>query len=221
MKNLTFDLWKSFDLPTNLFYLLYDKYQGVVSQPQPSLLSVKDIHPSPESIDQNKEKSQIKQPLIKEKSSSKEQESSQDNQKKMNLIQSHIIVHPKMNINTVSTISSNNSKEDIKKFLGALYSEINNIDTSREVFKTIHTIFTNITTNPQEQKYKKISIEKIFNKWPYQSLPNFLKYCGFKSIDNQYMILMDQSNKSFSILPEINLFIISKSNYSLLSFRIS
>lgn len=224
MKNLSFDLWKSFNLPINLFYVLNDKYQSLVSQPQSSSSSssvaettsttTKQQHET-HAVTQQKETKHIDPPIKKEALPSKEQHPIQegDKQKKANLIQSHAVSHPKMNINT---ISSNNPKEEINKLLEEIYREINSIDTNREVFKIIHTIFTNITLNPNEQKYKKISIEKISLNWPYQSILNFLQYCGFKSIDNQYMILMDQSNKAFSILPEINAFIISKSNIIIL-----
>ena len=41
---------------------------------------------------------------------------------------------------------------------GIICSEIGNLDIIKEVFKIIHSVVTNVTKNPTEEKYRKINI---------------------------------------------------------------
>ena len=122
----------------------------------------------------------------------------------------------------VSTIKREPSKQikgdvDVQNHLGLICSEINNLDITREVFRIIHSVITNICKNPNEEKFRKINIEKIMTKYNYKSILNFFLSIHFKQVD-QYLYLTIPSADLNTILPELNSFIkankLAESNFN-------
>ena len=115
---------------------------------------------------------------------------------------------PKSQIKVQGEKPSSEKKQlsDIQHLLGIICSEIGNLDIIKEVFKIIHSVVTNVTKNPTEEKYRKININKILSKYQYPSIKAFFLEIHFKEFD-QYLYLTIPSSDLNPILPEINAFI--------------
>lgn len=195
MKHLSYDLWKSFSLPSNLYYILNDKYQEINTIPQ-------------------QQKVKIFQAPIE----NQELPQQNNNQKAKNQIcQSQIINRDtKLTLENISfeDVYSQSviSPDDIQTYLEILLVEIDDNAILAEVILLIKQSFTSIITNPKEEKYKKINIEKILSKYPYQSINNFFGLCSFKLLpDNKFTCFNGQIKDLAFVLNEIKLFLNSKS----------
>ena len=89
---------------------------------------------------------------------------------------------PKSQIKVQGEKPSSEKKQlsDIQHLLGIICSEIGNLDIIKEVFKIIHSVVTNVTKNPTEEKYRKININKILSKYQYPSIKAFFLEIHFK-----------------------------------------
>ena len=90
--------------------------------------------------------------------------------------------------------------------LSILFSEIDNLDITRQVFKQIYTVITNIAHNPLEDKYRRFNINKFLSKFQYKTITDFFLHIGFKKVD-EYMYLIGDANNITAVMTELNQFI--------------
>ncbi len=184
IKNLSEETWTKFDLPLNLYYILNELYQT--------------------SLNENSQKEKIKSenPNINIEQKKYQQQINQKQQfqpYQSNEFQKEI----KTNI---SLEKEEFDSEIIHMHLAQIFTDIDNIDISRDVFQFIYQIISNISQNPSDEKYRRINIKKILNKYNYPSIKIFLNYLHFKEVD-EYMYLIGNANFLNEIIPELNSFI--------------
>ena len=111
-------------------------------------------------------------------------------------------------LNNVKNVinNQNNLSNVVYNDLSILFSEINNMDISRRVFKLIYTIINNIAHNPTEEKYKRFNIRRFISKFKYKSIPQFFMHIGFKAMD-EYMYLIGDAKNITVIMSQLNKFI--------------
>ncbi len=200
IKNLSEDTWNKFELPTNLYYILNELYQNALNQSNQNQNNQNQNNQNQNNQNQNNQNQNfqnqnfqnpnLQQPKIKEeKSTSKPQ---LEVQKPLNKIPS------------VETSEFNS--DNIQMHLAHIFTDIDNIDISKDVFHFIYTIINNITQNPNEEKYRRINIKKLLTKYNYPSIKTFLQYLHFKEVDD-YMYLIGNINQLINIISELNGFI--------------
>ena len=191
MKNLSIDTWKSLGLPINLYYVLNELYQSALNEQQGM-----QIQPQPQPQPQLPIPNQkiITQPApqnIKE--------------------QQYPFKSVSGSINTnVPQNKMNNSGDSISNIihndLSLLFCEINNLDKSRQVFKQIYKIITNIVHNPNDDKYRRFNINKFLSTFKYKGIIQLFTDIGFKNVD-EYMYLIGEAKNITVIMSELNKFI--------------
>ena len=187
IKNLSEDTWTKFDLPLNLYHILNEIYQTVLKD------------------NSQKEKIKSENPNINIEQIKYQQKINQKQQfqpYQSNEFQKEI----KTNI---SLEKEDFDSEIIHMHLAQIFTDIDNIDISRDVFQFIYQIIFNISQNPTHEKYRRINIKKILNKYNYPSIKIFLNYLHFKEVD-EYMYLIGNVNFLHEIIPEIKLFYCNK-----------
>ncbi len=201
MKNLSLDIWKSLDLPINLFYVLNELYQsalneqqGTQAQPQPQPKPQQ--QPPKNTINIINEPPQTMQNQYQQYQPRMQQQKQYSNNNNTQLLNSikNMINDP----NSLQNVVHND--------LSLLFSEIDDLDKSRQVFKQIYTIITNIAHNPMEEKYRRFNIEKFLAKFKYKGITQFFLDIGFKHV-NEYMYLVGDAKKISIVMSELNQFI--------------
>ena len=185
IKNLSEDTWNKFDLPTNLYYILNELYQNALNQSNQN----QNI-PNQNLQNQNTSNQNIQQPKFKEE---------------INTSKPHLEVQKPI-FKKPSVETSEFHSDNIQMHLAQIFTDIDNIDISKDVFHFIYTIINNITQNPNDEKYRRINIKKLLTKYNYPSIKSFLQYLHFKEADD-YMYLMGNVNQLINIIPELNGFI--------------
>ena len=186
MKNLSIDTWKSLDLPINLYYVLNELYQSALNEQQGS-------QPQPQSQQQNAI-NVINQPQVVTHNQSRNQNQNQQQIKNQRNQQFN-------NIN-----DKNNLSNIIHDDLSILFAEIDNLEKSRQVFKQIYKIITNISQNPNEEKFRRFNINKFLSNFNYKNITPFFTHIGFKNLDD-YMYLVGDAKNISLIMSELNKFI--------------
>ena len=186
MKNLSIDTWKSLDLPINLYYVLNELYQSALNEQQGS-------QPQPQSQQQNTI-NVINQPQVVTHNQSRNQNQNQQQSKNQRNQQFN-------NIN-----DKNNLSNIIHDDLSILFAEIDNLEKSRQVFKQIYKIITNISQNPNEEKFRRFNINKFLSNFNYKNITPFFTHIGFKNLDD-YMYLVGDAKNISLIMSELNKFI--------------
>ena len=188
MKNLSIDTWKSLDLPINLYYVLNELYQSALNEQQGS---------QPQTQPQSQQKNNINvinQPQIVTHNQSRNQNQNQQQSKNQRNQQFN-------NIN-----DKNNLSNIIHDDLSILFAEIDNLEKSRQVFKQIYKIITNISQNPNEEKFRRFNINKFLSNFNYKNITPFFTHIGFKNLDD-YMYLVGDAKNISLIMSELNKFI--------------
>ena len=195
MKNLSIETWKSLDLPINLYYVLNELYQSAFNEEQQSnpqnepnnnkinVINEKPYNPIPQ---QNQQKSQQQTQNIR------------TNNSKNNI--------QEFPLNKNIFKDQNNLSNIIHNDLSTIFTEIDNLDISRQVFKQIYNIINNIAHNPMEEKFRRFNITKFISKFKYNSLLNFFLHIGFKRVD-EYMYLIGEAKNITDVMKELNQFI--------------
>jgi tether containing UBX domain for GLUT4 len=195
MKNLSIETWKSLDLPINLYYVLNELYQSAFNEEQQSnpqnepnnnkinVINEKPYNPIPQ---QNQQKSQQQTQNIR------------TNNSKNNI--------QEFPLNKNIFKDQNNLSNIIHNDLSIIFTEIDNRDISRQVFKQIYNIINNIAHNPMEEKFRRFNITKFISKFKYNSLVNFFLHIGFKRVD-EYMYLIGEAKNITDVMKELNQFI--------------
>ena len=186
MKNLSIDTWKSLDLPINLYYVLNELYQSALNEQQGS-------QPQPQSQQQNAI-NVINQPQVVTHNQSRNQNQNQQQSKNQRNQQFN-------NFN-----DKNNLSNIIHDDLSILFAEIDNLEKSRQVFKQIYKIITNISQNPNEEKFRRFNINKFLSNFNYKNITPFFTHIGFKNLDD-YMYLVGDAKNISLIMSELNKFI--------------
>ena len=177
MKNLSIETWKSLELPINLYYVLNELYQSALNEQQSTQTQPM---PLPQPVQNNKnvineEKPQIVPSKIQPQTQPPKQNLNNSNYQKNNNLLNNI----------VNMINDQNSLSNIiHNDLSILFSEIDNLDISRQVFKQLYTIINNIAHNPNEEKYRRFNITKFMSKFNYKTIKDFFIHIGFK-IENE------------------------------------
>ena len=187
MKNLSIETWKSLDLPINLYYVINELYQSALNQEQGS-------QPSQVQQSKNTSSNQSKPQTIP-------QYQNQPQQQKQN----------KSNYNNnIQNLNRINDQSDLPNIvhndLSLLFSEIDNLEKSRQVFKQIYKIITNIAHNPNEEKFRRFNIEKFLSNFKYKNIKPFFIDIGFKNVD-EYMYLVGDAKNISTVMSELNKFI--------------
>ena len=84
--------------------------------------------------------------------------------------------------------------------------EIDDLDISRKLFKSILTIVSNIANYPKTEKYKKFNVSKLISLYRYKNIIPFFSHIGFKNVDN-YMYLEDDAKNMEIVKTELIQFI--------------
>ena len=197
MKNLSIDTWKSLGLPINLYYVIYELYQSALNEQQSSL-------PQPE-----QPKNTVN--VINEKQTynlPQQTQPLQQNQIYNNNNQNRYNNKQQTPLNNVINIikNENNISNIVHNDLSILFTEIDNLDISRQVFKQIYTVITNIAHNPLEDKFRRFNINKFISKFKYKTIIEFFLHIGFKRVD-EYMYLVGDAKNITEIMTELNKFI--------------
>ena len=188
MKNLSIDTWKSLDLPINLYYVLNELYQSALNEQQGS---------QPQTQPQSQQKNNINvinQPQIVTHNQSRNINQNQQQSKNQRNQQFN-------NFN-----DKNNLSNIIHDDLSILFAEIDNLEKSRQVFKQIYKIITNISQNPNEEKFRRFNINKFLSNFNYKNITPFFTHIGFKNLDD-YMYLVGDAKNISLIMSELNKFI--------------
>ena len=157
MKNLSIDTWKSLELPINLYYVLNELYQSALSEQQQS-----NPQPKPQQNIQTSPIEPIQNPVPQQKSAQIQNKIPTQQIYTNNIIQNTINQMSKQ-INK-NQIQGNNSLQNIvNNDLCILFAEIDNLDISRKVFKSIYTVISNIAHNPNNEKCQNFFRSKIDN----------------------------------------------------------
>ena len=186
MKNLSIDTWKSLDLPINLYYVLNELYQSALNEQQGSQPQTQ---PQSQS-QQQKTINVINQPQVVTHNQSRNQN---QNQQQRNQQFNNII-------------DRNSLPNIIHEDLSILFAEIDNLEKSRQVFKQIYKIITNISQNPNEEKFRRFNINKFLSNFNYKNITPFFTHIGFKNLDD-YMYLVGDAKNISLIMSELNKFI--------------
>ena len=186
MKNLSIDTWKSLDLPINLYYVLNELYQSALNEQQGSQPQTQ---PQPQSQQQNTINI-INQPQVVTHNQSRNQNQNQQQRNQQ-----------------FNNINDRNSLSNIiHDDLSILFAEIDNLEKSRQVFKQIYKIITNISQNPNEEKFRRFNINKFLSNFNYKNITPFFTHIGFKNLDD-YMYLVGDAKNISLIMSELNKFI--------------
>ena len=214
MKNLSIETWKSLELPINLFYVLNDLYQSALSGKQN-----KEPLSQPQTQPQNKNpqtSSEITNQVPQKQNIVQKQQYNIPNinntlpilklqKAKNNTV--HNIINQVIKQTNLNNIFGNNSLQSIvHNDLSLLFAEIDNLDISRKLFKSIYTIISNIAHNPSNEKYRKFNVSKLLSTFNYKNIIPFFTHIGFKHMDNYMYLIGDAKNMSI-INTELNQFI--------------
>ena len=199
MKNLTIDTWKSLGLPINLYYVIYELYQSALNEQQANL-------PQPDQQKNNNTINIINQRQPNYPPQQYQPQIQPQKQNNINNYQQNSKPQVPSN-NIVNMIKDQNSLPNIiHNDLSILFSEIDNLDQSRLVFKQIYTIINNIAHNPKEEKFRRFNVTKFLSKFKYNSIITFFTHVGFKKVD-EYMYLVGEAKNITVIMSELNQFI--------------
>ena len=215
MKNLSIDTWKSLDLPINLYYVLNELYQSALNEQQSSQPPqnyspynnnvINQYQPQPYNPPNQYTQYQTRpQPQPQPQTQVQKQKQNYNNYNNVyqktntpNIINKNVI-----NINN----NSNSLQNIVHNDLSILFSEIDNLDKSRMVFKQIYTIINNIAHNPLEEKFRRFNINKFISKFKYKTIVDFFIHVGFKKVD-EYMYLIGDAKNITLVSTELNQFI--------------
>jgi hypothetical protein len=186
MKNLSIDTWKSLDLPINLYYVLNELYQSALNEQQGS-------QPQPQSQQQNTINVINQQQVVTHNQSRNQNQNQQQSKNQRN-----------QQFNNIN--DKNNLSNIIHDDLSILFAEIDNLEKSRQVFKQIYKIITNISQNPEEEKFRRFNINKFLSNFNYKNITPFFTHIGFKNLDD-YMYLVGDAKNISLIMSELNKFI--------------
>ena len=207
IKNLSKETWKSFNLPLNLFYLLNEKYQKYQNN------NNNNIQFNPQKQISNNNFNKIQNNLNNNNLYNKYNNYNNYNNNykynnNSNNYSKSLIQNNNNSFNYQKSSQSNViNRENIQKYLQSIFMQINNFNISKDVFHLLFKIINNIIKNPNNEKYKKINIQKLFYLYNYSSLKQFLFFIGFKQIDNNYLYLIGSPSNLNIVNPELNLFI--------------
>ena len=189
MKHLTLEKWKDLNLPENLFNILNEKYQ--------------------ENLKNNNSSKKIKE--VTQKKEMKEIEKKNYKFTNLTLINECNfsigvgLAKFKNIIKQVENLPIN--LDELEKLLNTLEDKINNNEKTMLIFNMIDDIINNIKSYPNEDKYKKINIDKILQKFPYNEIEKILTILKFKRVpDTQFM----RFNKDINLLSQPYLLILDK-----------
>ena len=215
IKNLSEETWTKFDLPLNLYYILNELYQASLNQSSQNQ-NIQNQNIQNQNIQtQNPNQNFVQQPL---QQPINQQPINQQPIKQHPINQQPYIPVQKPIKSSISTSENQEfNPETIQMHLAKIFTDIDNIDISRDVFKFIYQIINNINHNPSDEKYRRINIKKLLMKYNYPSIKLFLNYLHFKEVD-EYMYLIGNCDFLFQIIPELNGFIkankLAESNFN-------
>jgi len=197
MKNLSIETWKSLDLPINLYYVLNELYQSALNeqqanqpqQQQPPQNTINYQNQQPQRIPQNQPQTQY-----------------QPQQLNQIIDNNNIQSNKNQIINSINDQNDNSLQNVVYNDLSILFSEIDNLDKSRQVFKQIYKIITNIAHNPNDEKFRRFNINKFLSNFKYKSITQFFLDIGFKNVD-EYMYLIGDAKNISVVMSELNKFI--------------
>ena len=199
MKNLSIETWKSLDLPINLYYVLNELYQSALNEQQAS-----QPRPQPQQPPQNTINYPSQQP---QRVPQNQPQVQYQPQQLMQLLNNRNI---QKNVNQIFNEINEQNKNSLQSMvyndLSLLFSEINNLDRSRQVFKQIYKIITNIAHNPLEEKFRRFNIKKFVSNFKYKNIAPFFTHIGFKNVD-EYMYLIGDAKNISTVMSELNKFI--------------
>ena len=183
MKHLTIEKWKNLKLPDNLFNILEEKYNENLE------------------LGNNNE------------NNNDDNELENNEFKNLNIIkESSFSIGIGLNEfkNIIKKIEENPiNLNELEKNLNSLEIQINNNEKAIITFKIIGEIINNIITHPNDEKYKKININKILQKYPYNEIENIFNTIQFIKVPDSSFI---KYNLDIKFLSEPYSIIINKKN---------
>ena len=211
MKNLSLEIWKSLDLPINLYFVLNELYQSSLSDSKnTNNLSLSKNNENVSETIKNPEKQKIISPNKQSKISNNQPILKLQPQKNQNLVNNNHetnIMNQVIKQNNINKIYGNNSlQSSIHNDLCILLTEVSDIEISKKLFKSIYTIISNISHNPKIERYRKFNIMKLLSSYRYKNIIPFFSHIGFKNIDDFMYLPGDAKNMSIVSI-ELNQFI--------------
>ena len=211
MKNLSLEIWKSLDLPINLYFVLNELYQSSLSDSKnTNNLSLSKNNENVSETIKNPEKQKIISPNEQSKISNSQQILKLQPQKNQNLVNNNHetnIMNQVIKQNNINKIYGNNSlQSSLHNDLCILLTEVSDIEISKKLFKSIYTIISNISHNPKIERYRKFNIMKLLSSYRYKNIIPFFSHIGFKNIDD-FMYLPDDAKNMSIVSIELNQFI--------------
>ena len=199
MKNLSIETWKSLDLPINLYYVLNELYQSALNEQQAN-----QPQSQPQQPPQNTINYQYQQP----QRIPQNQPETQYQPQQLNQIMNDNNIQKNQNqiFNSIEDQNDNSLQNVVYNDLSILFSEIDNLDKSRQVFKQIYKIITNIAHNPNDEKFRRFNINKFLSNFKYKNISPFFLHIGFKNVD-EYMYLIGDAKNITVVMSELNKFI--------------
>ena len=154
-KNLSFEKWKEYHLPANLYNIIKEKYDEALK------------------LEENKSKILKKN---RKKTSFKYINIFQDNSFSIGIgkIQKEIEIINKESINL----------NDIENNLTTLENKIQDHLTMSNIYKIFDVMINNIISNFSVERFKKINIKKIHQKYPYDEITEIFNIMKFDTIPN-------------------------------------
>ena len=218
MKNLSIETWKGLGLPINLYYVLNELYQSALAEQQPAnqpnpqpqitqspVQTYQEQVPNPQYQQKiQKNQNEIPNQLRPQIQYQQNKNSNQNN----NILNNFINNKNRPNNNTTNNnINATDSLQNIvHNNLSILFTEIDNLDISRKVFKQIYTIISNIAHNPNDEKFRRFNIKKFTSTYKYKSIYTLFSSLGFKNVD-EYMYLIGDAKDMSIVNTELNKFI--------------
>ena len=201
MKNLSIETWKSLDLPINLYYVLNELYQSALNEQQANQpQSQPQQQQPPQNIINYQNQQPQRLPQI--------QPQTQYQPQQLNQIMDNNNIQKNKNqiFNSIDDQNDNSLQNVVYNDLSILFSEIDNLEKSRQVFKQIYKIITNIAHNPNEEKFRRFNINKFLSNFKYKNITPFFMHIGFNNVD-EYMYLIGDAKNISVVMSELNKFI--------------
>ena len=200
MKNLSIETWKSLDLPINLYYVLNELYQSALNEQQANQPQSQPQQQPPQNIINYQNQQPQRIPQI--------QPQTQYQPQQLNQIMDNNNIQKNKNqiFNSIDGQNDNSLQNVVYNDLSILFSEIDNLEKSRQVFKQIYKIITNIAHNPNEEKFRRFNINKFLSNFKYKNITPFFMHIGFNNVD-EYMYLIGDAKNISVVMSELNKFI--------------
>lgn len=222
IKNINVDLWRSLNLPLNLYFILVDKIKQIEEKQEqgfnPFIMPSTSTYTQP--TQQVHQVQQIQPSTTISTNITKPSTISTITSTPSNIITISKTEEQKYQPTQTQIVEQEVKEEDILKteiykVLENIMREINDRDKVKEVLKKLHTIVMNIVSNPEDIKYRKLKIDSKFFEVtikPYINTYKFLEVLKFIKIGD-YMEYVGDDQFIIKVAERMNDYLIENSKF--------